>query len=107
MDWSNVGLYAVSHPLEAEQRLEMLGIAQPITIGNNVWIGGNSTVLMNVTIGDNCVIGAGSVVTKSIPANCIAYGNPCKIIKGCNPRFPVKNTQIKRGFVLSEKILSL
>lgn len=59
----------------------MLGIAQPITIGNNVWIGGNSTVLMNVTIGDNCVIGAGSVVTKSIPANSIAVGNPCKVIK--------------------------
>lgn len=77
----NVGLYAVSHPVDAELRLKMLGIAQPITIGNNVWIGGNSTILMNVTIGDNCVIGAGSVVTKSIPANCIAYGNPCRIAK--------------------------
>ncbi|MBN2857342.1 MAG: hypothetical protein JXN63_02965 [Candidatus Delongbacteria bacterium] len=52
-----------------------------ITIGNNVWIGGNSTVLDGVKIGNNCIIGAGSVVTKSIPDNSIAVGNPCRVIK--------------------------
>ncbi len=56
-------------------------IAKPITIGNNVWIGAGSTVLAGVTIGDNSVIGAGSVVTKSIPANVVAVGVPCKVIR--------------------------
>lgn len=55
--------------------------ARPITVGNNVWIGGNVCVLPGVTIGDNCVIGAGSVVVKDIPANSVAAGNPCKVIK--------------------------
>ena len=55
--------------------------AKPITIGDNVWIGGNVVVLPGVTIGNNSVIGAGSVVTKDIPAGVIAYGNPCKVIR--------------------------
>ena len=55
--------------------------AKPITVGNNVWIGGNVVVVPGVTIGDNCVIGAGSVVTKDIPANSLAVGNPCKVIR--------------------------
>ena len=55
--------------------------ARPITVGNNVWFGGNVCVLGGVTIGDNVVIGAGSVVTKNIPSNCVAVGNPCKLIK--------------------------
>lgn len=53
----------------------------PVTIGNNVWIGGNVTILPGVTIGDNTTIGAGSVVTKDIPANVVAVGNPCKVIR--------------------------
>ena len=53
----------------------------PVIIGNNVWIGGNVIVLPGVTIGDNVIIGAGSVVTKDIPDNKIAYGNPCRIIR--------------------------
>ena len=55
--------------------------AEPVTIGNNVWIGGSVTILPGVTIGDNVTIGAGSVVTKDIPSNTIAVGNPCKAIK--------------------------
>ena len=53
----------------------------PVTIGNNVWIGGSVTILPGVTIGDNVTIGAGSVVTKDIPSNSIAVGNPCKVVK--------------------------
>ena len=53
----------------------------PVTIGNNVWIGGGCIILPGVTIGDNSVIGSGSVVTKSIPANVVAVGNPCRVIK--------------------------
>lgn len=56
-------------------------MAKPIKVGNNVWFGGNVTVLPNVTIGDNCVIGAGSVVTKDIPNNSLAVGNPAKVIR--------------------------
>lgn len=53
----------------------------PVTIGNNVWIGGGSILLPGVTIGDNVTIGAGSVVTKNIPDNVLAFGNPCRIIR--------------------------
>jgi len=69
------------HPIDAEQRNAGLEIALPITIGNNVWIGTNVSVLPGVTIGDNCVIGAGSVVNRDIPGNVIAVGNPCKAIR--------------------------
>ena len=55
--------------------------AYPITVGNNVWFGGGVKVLPGVTIGDNCVIGAGSVVTKDIPANSLAVGNPCRVLR--------------------------
>ncbi|MAD96589.1 MAG: hypothetical protein CMB99_04600 [Flavobacteriaceae bacterium] len=54
---------------------------KPIVIGNNVWIGANSTILPGVTIGDNVVVGANSVVTKDLPSNCISGGNPCKVIR--------------------------
>lgn len=56
-------------------------IAKPITVGNNVWIGAHSTVLAGVTIGDNAVIGAGSVVTRDIPANVVAVGVPCRVMR--------------------------
>lgn len=69
------------HPIDAEQRNAGLEIALPITIGNNVWIGTNVSVLPGVTIGDNCVIGAGSVVNRDIPSNVIAAGNPCEVIR--------------------------
>lgn len=72
----NVGLYTVGHPLDSGLRNEGWEDAQPIVIGNNVWIGAQSIVLGGVTIGDNCVIAAGSVVTKNIPANTLAMGRP-------------------------------
>lgn len=77
----NVGLFAVAHPMDAQGRIDMLGIAKPITVGDNVWIGGNSVVLMGVTIGNNAVIGAGSVVNKDVPDNALVAGNPARIIK--------------------------
>ncbi|WP_096527722.1 sugar O-acetyltransferase [Candidatus Nitrosoglobus terrae] len=77
----NCSFYTANHPINIKQRNAGLEYAQPITIGNNVWLGGNVTVLPGVTIGDNTVIGAGSVVTKDIPNNVIAVGNPCKILK--------------------------
>ena len=77
----NCSFYTAGHPLEVELRNKGLEYAKPIKIGNNVWIGGNVIVLPGVTIGDNTVIGAGSVVTKDIPANVVAVGNPCKVIK--------------------------
>ncbi len=77
----NCAFYTPEHPLDAETRNKGLEYARPIRVGNNVWIGGSVTVLSGVTIGDNCVIGAGSVVVKDIPANSVAVGNPCNVIK--------------------------
>ena len=77
----NCGFYTAGHPLDYETRNKGLEYAKPIEVGNNVWIGGNVCVLPGVTIGDNVVIGAGSIVTKDIPSNVVAVGNPCKIIK--------------------------
>ncbi|MFV0539287.1 MAG: sugar O-acetyltransferase [Dysgonomonas sp.] len=75
------GFYTAEHPLDVEQRNKGLEYAKPITIGNNVWIGAQCIILAGVTIGDNCVIGAGSVVTRNIPANVVAVGNPCRVLK--------------------------
>ncbi|WP_153980689.1 sugar O-acetyltransferase [Paenibacillus xylanilyticus] len=77
----NCGFYTAGHPLDVEQRNQGLEIALPITVGDNVWIGGGVSVLAGVTIADNTVIGAGSVVTKDIPAGVIAAGNPCRVIR--------------------------
>lgn len=75
------GFYTAGHPLDVKQRNEGLEYARPIKVGNNVWIGAQVIVLPGVTIGDNTVIGAGSVVTKDIPDNVIAIGNPCRVVK--------------------------
>ncbi len=77
----NCGFYTAGHPLDVEQRNQGLEYARPITVGNNVWIGAQVCVLPGVTIGDNSVIGAGSVVNKDIPANSLAAGNPCRVIR--------------------------
>ena len=77
----NVQLYAAYHPLDAATRISGPELAASITIGDNVWIGGGAIILPGVTIGDNAVIGAGSVVTKDIPANVVAVGNPCRVIR--------------------------
>ena len=77
----NVSIYTACHstnPVERNTRQEW---AKPVTIGNNVWIGGSVTILAGVTIGDNCTIGAGSVVTRDIPANSVAVGNPARVVK--------------------------
>lgn len=77
----NVQLLTPTHPLEPEARRAGWEAAEPITIGNNVWLGGGVIVCPGVTIGDDSVIGAGSVVTKDIPSGVIAVGNPAKVIR--------------------------
>ena len=77
----NVSVYTACHPLEPEKRNKFIEWAEPVTIGNNVWIGGNVTILPGVTIGDNVVIGAGAVVTKDFPSNVVIAGCPAQIIK--------------------------
>ncbi|MCQ2771878.1 MAG: sugar O-acetyltransferase [Bacilli bacterium] len=69
------------HPIDAEQRNKGLEIALPISVGDNVWIGTHVSVLPGVTIGSNVVIGAGSVVTRDIPSNVVAFGNPCRVMR--------------------------
>lgn len=88
---SNVQFYTSSHPVLPQERLVddwkekgttfFRTYARPIEIKDNVWIGGGSILLPGVTVGENSVIGAGSVVTRSIPANCVAVGNPCRVIR--------------------------
>ncbi|WP_295160152.1 sugar O-acetyltransferase [Selenomonas sp. AE3005] len=80
----NCGFYTAGHPLDIKRRNQGLEYAYPITIGNNVWIGAGVHVMPGVTIGDGAVIGGGSVVVKDIPANCVAVGNPCKVIRKIN-----------------------
>ena len=77
----NCNIYTAYHPIDVEERNKGLEYAKEVKIGNNVWIGGNVTILPGVIIGDNVTIGAGSVVTKNIPSNVVAYGNPCKVKK--------------------------
>lgn len=85
-----VHIYTVFHPVKASDRLSYdsttefpfwKSLTAPVTIGRNVWIGGGSIILPGITVGDNTTIGAGSVVTKDIPSNCLAVGNPCRVIK--------------------------
>jgi acetyltransferase-like isoleucine patch superfamily enzyme len=77
----NVSIYAAGYPLHFELRIEEYEFAMSVTIGNNVWIGGNVVINPGVKIGDNSVIGSGSIVTKDIPANVLAFGNPCKLVR--------------------------
>lgn len=77
----NVQLLTPIHPLEKEARRAKIEKAAPITLGNNVWLGGGVIVLPGVTIGDNTVVGAGAVVTKDLPANVLAVGNPARILR--------------------------
>lgn len=77
----NVQLLTPTHPVEAEQRRAKWEAAKPITIANNVWLGGGVIILPGVTIGENTVVGAGAVVTKDLPANAVAVGNPARVIR--------------------------
>jgi maltose O-acetyltransferase len=80
----NVQLYTATHPMDYRQRAAGLEYAKPITIGDDVWIGGSAVICPGVTIGHRSVIGAGSVVTKDIPADVFAAGNPCKVVRPVN-----------------------
>ena len=85
----DVKIYTAVHPIEVGERIytdkngkqAIRTQTAPVVIGNNVWIGGGATILPGIIIGDNTVIGAGSVVTKSVPANAVACGNPCEVKK--------------------------
>lgn len=77
----NVNMYTACHPINPEERRDGVQWAEPITVGNDVWIGGNATILPGVTIGDNAVIGAGSVVTRDVKSNTVVAGNPAKEIR--------------------------
>ncbi|MDD3224446.1 MAG: sugar O-acetyltransferase [Clostridium sp.] len=77
----NVNIFTATHLIDPKLRPKNADYTKSVTIGNNVWVGGGSIINPGVSIGDNSVIGSGSVVTKNIPANVVAVGNPCKIIK--------------------------
>ena len=77
----NVSIYTACHSTDPMERNSRREWALPVTIGNNVWIGGSVTILAGVTIGDNVTIGAGSVVVRDIPSNSIAVGNPCRVVR--------------------------
>ena len=77
----NCGFYTAGHPVDYPTRNAFLEFAKPITVGDNVWIGGNVVVLPGVTIGSGSVIGAGSVVSRDIPENVVAVGNPCRPVR--------------------------
>lgn len=77
----NVSLYTAGHPIHPVSRNSGYEYGLPITIGDNVWLGGNVVVTPGVTIGENTVIGASSVVVKDIPANVVAAGNPCRVVR--------------------------
>lgn len=76
-----VGIYTAAHPIDAGVRNSSVEFGKPVKIGSNVWFGGNVVVNPGVTIGDNVVIGSGAVVTKDVPSNTIAAGNPCRVIR--------------------------
>ena len=77
----NVGIYTVCHPTDAAERNRYIEWARPVSIGDNVWIGGGVTICPGVSIGHNVTIGAGSVVVHDIPDNCVAVGNPARVVR--------------------------
>src|SRR5690554_4811494 len=80
-----VHVYAATHPLSAGERRHGRELGQPVAIGDDVWVGGGAIICPGVTIGDRAVIGAGSVVTRDIPADVFAAGNPCRVIRPIEP----------------------
>jgi maltose O-acetyltransferase len=82
----SVQIYTATHPISAVERRKWLESAKPITIGSDVWVGGGAIICPGVTIGDRTVIGAGSVVTRDIPSDVFAAGNPCRIIRPLDER---------------------
>ncbi|KXF82822.1 sugar O-acetyltransferase [Enterovibrio coralii] len=95
----NVTIATAGHPVDPDLRRKVAQFNVPVHIGANVWIGANSVVLPGVTIGENTVIGAGSIVTKDIPANVVAVGNPCRVLREIgehDKEFYFKNLRIQR-----------
>ncbi len=92
----NVAIYTAGHPIDFVSRRKRLEYAFPISIGSDVWIGGNTVVNPGVTIGSNVVVGSGSVVTRDIPDGCIAAGNPCRVLR--------KITSYDKEFYFKEKM---
>ena len=86
----NVGIYAAGHPLDVEDRIGGEEYAFPVTIGDNVWIGGGVTILGGVTIGKNAVVAAGSVVIRDVPPDTLVAGNPARVIRKLGPADKLK-----------------
>ena len=84
----NCSLYTAIHPTEPGPRRAKWESAAPIALGDNVWLGGSVVVCPGVTIGENSIIGAGAIVTRSVPANSIAVGNPARVIRALDPTLP-------------------
>lgn len=76
-----VSIYTAGHPIDSDIRNELLEYGKKVKIGNNVWVGGNTVINPGITIGNNVVIGSGSVVTKDIPSDVVAVGNPCRVLR--------------------------
>ena len=91
----NCGLYTAIHPILAKERNEGFEKALPISIGDNCWIGADVTILPGVSIGANTIIGAKSVVTKDIPDNVIAFGNPCRIMRSISEKDSIYKEDVR------------
>ena len=87
----NVAIYTAGHPVHPDTRNTLYEYGKEVTVGDNVWIGGNTVVCPGVHIGNNVVIGAGSVVTKDIPDWSVAAGNPCRVKSGRSQRMTEEN----------------
>ena len=92
----NVSIYTACHSTDPVERNSRREWAKPVSIGNNVWIGGSVTILPGVTIGDNVTIGAGSVVVSDIPSNTIAVGNPCRVVREISEKLEPRGTMTGR-----------
>lgn len=93
-----VGVYTASHPTDPVIRKSGVEFGKAITIGDNVWIGGDVVLNPGVTIGNNAIIGSGSVVTKDIPANVVAVGNPCRVLRSINEEDTQYWTEMKAAY---------
>lgn len=82
----NIGIYAVNHATDAEERIHGGCYGKPVHIGKRVWLGGDVKIVAGVSVGDDTIIGTGNIVTKNKPAGVIAAGNPCKVIRNITER---------------------
>ncbi len=94
----NCGFHTAGHPIDSKRRNAGIEFAHPITVGNDVWFGAGVQVLPGITIGNNVIIGAGSIVTKDIPDNVIAVGNPCKVLR------PLTSDEENKDYIHTQKI---